>query len=354
VPRSAALSLLVIGSLVASEHVASVASTARASTLPSAVSRYLERVGFDRDDFAAVAAGRAASKIIEASTRELLGVVAVVRVDRPADRYIAAFRDIVAFEKGGNDVISEGTFSKPARPDDMRALNVPDPDFQELRDCRVNSCEMNLSASAIRQFRTVNWSAAAARAQARHVLQTTLVDYVNDYQKRGNSALVVYEDRSPPIALAARSTALFADSDALSPLPDIARYFTDYRARPLPAAAEEFLYWQQLTFGMKPVTRVNHVVIAPTTIDGRASWAVVSRMIYSSHYFRDGLELRYLVPVSDSPSASGFYLVLISRSHSESLTGLKGFLLGGIIRRKVRDSTAHHVAHVKARLEERP
>ena len=105
---------------------------------------------------------------------------------------------------------------------------------------------------------------------------------------------------------------------------------------------------------MKPVTRVNHVVISPQIIDGRPSWAVVSRMIYSSHYFRDGLEVRYLVPIDESPSASGFYLVLISRSHSESLTGLKGLLLGGIIRRKVRDSTARHVAHVKASLEERP
>ena len=35
-------------------------------------------------------------------------------------------------------------------------------------------------------------------------------------------------------------------------------------------------------------------------------------------------------------------------------TGLKGLLLGGIIRRKVRDSTARHVAHVKERVEERP
>lgn len=352
--RSAAVALLVIASLAVSQPVESVAANDPASPLPPAVSRYLKRVGFDNDDFAAIAAGRAASNVIETSNRELLGVVAVVRVDRPADRYIDAFRDIVTFEKAGNDVISMGTFSKPARLDDVSALNVSDIDFEELRDCRVNSCDMNLSAAAIQQFRGINWSVPAARARARQVLQTTLVDYVNDYQRRGNSALVVYEDRSAPIALAARSAALFADSDGLSPLAEIARYFTKYRAQPLPSTAEEFLYWQQLTFGMKPVTRVNHVVIAPVTIDGRTSWAVVSRMIYASHYFRDGLEVRYLVPVSDSPSANGFYLVLISRSHSESLTGLKGLLLGGIIRRRVRDSTARHVAHVKARLEERP
>jgi hypothetical protein len=354
VRRSSVIVLVVLSILVPLLQLEPLASGVPASTLPPAVARYLRRVGFGDDDFAALAAGRASSKIIEASTRELLGVVAVVRVDRPAQRYIEAFRDIVRFEKGGNDVISMGVFARPARLDDMSSLDVADIDFEELRGCRVNSCDMNLSAAAIQRFRTVNWSAPAARAQARHVLQATLVDYVNDYQARGNSALIVYEDRSTPIALAARSTALFADSDALAPLPDVAKYFTRYRSGPLPAGAEEFLYWQQLTFGMKPVTRVNHVVISPVTIDGRPSWAVVSRMIYSSHYFRDGLEVRYLVPINDSPTATGFYLVLISRSHSESLSGFKGLLLGGIIRRKVRDSTARHVAHVKAKLEVRP
>ena len=354
VRRSLSGVLLVFSAVVVLLHRDAVARIDPASKLPPSVARYLARVGFDTDDVAAVAAGRAASRVIEASTRELLGVVAVVRVDRPAHRYIDAFRDIVTFEKGGNGVISMGTFSKPAKLDDIGALTLTDVDLDDLRHCRVTSCDMNLSAAAIQRFRQVKWSAPAAQAQARHVWQTTLVDYVNDYQARGNAALVAYEDRSAPIALAARSTALFAESDALAPLSDVASYFTKYRSLPLPPEAEEFFYWQQLTFGMKPVTRVNHVVMSLQTIDGRPSWAIVSRMIYSSHYFRDGLEVRYLVPVDASTPAGGFYLVLVSRSHSESLAGLKGLLLGGIIRRKVRDSTARHVAHVKAKLEERP
>jgi hypothetical protein len=354
VRRSSSVLILVVSCLVVLIHVEPAARLEPASTLPPSVSRYLADGGFDSRDIAAIATGRSASKIIESSTRELLGVVAVVRIDRPARRYIDAFRNIVSFEKGGAGVISMGTFSKSATLEDVGPLTLPEIDFEELRGCRVNSCDVNLPTAAIQQFQRVNWSAPAAHAQARHVLQTMLVDYVNAYQAHGNSALVVYEDRSSPIALAPRSTALFAGSDALAPLPDLAKYFTRYRSVPLPADAEEFVYWQQITFGMKPVTRVNHVVISPQIIDGRPAWAIVSRMIYSSHYFRDGLEVRYLVPIDESPSASGFYLVLMSRSHSESLTGLKGLLLGGVIRRKVRDSTARHVAHVKEKLEEQP
>jgi hypothetical protein len=343
---------LVGGASIALLRVADAGLDA-AAKLPPSVARYLTSIGFDDDDFAALTSGRPAARITETSARELLGVVAVVRIDRPAQRYIDAFRDIVNFENGGNGVISMGTFSKPARLEDVGALDVADVDLKDLSNCRVGGCNMNLSASAIERFRAVNWSAPAAHAQARYALQTILVEYVNDYQARGNAALVVYEDRSP-MPLAARSAALFAGSDALAPLGDIPAYFTKYRSLPLPSNVEEFLYWQQVTFGMKPVTRVNHVAISPWTLDGRPVWAVVSRMIYASHYFRDGLEVRYLVPVDGSPTSSAFYLVYISRSHSESLGGLKGLLLGGIIRRKVRDSTVRHVAHVKARLEERP
>ena len=89
---------------------------------------------------------------------------------------------------------------------------------------------------------------------------------------------------------------------------------------------------------MKPVTSVNHVLMTPLTVDDRKGFVLVSRMIYASHYFRDGLEVRYMVPADHSPDPKASYLLCISRSHSESLTGFKGFLIGGAVRRNVRDS----------------
>jgi hypothetical protein len=350
------LVLLITGSLLAFPGALEPAPAAEPQTrVPPALARYLARAQFGSDQYAALAAGRATSKVLELPNRDLLGVVAVVRIDRPPQRYVDAFRDIVSFEKSGAGVLAMGTFSKPPTLGDVKGLTVPDSDFETLPGCRVRDCDVNLSASTIEQFRKhVKWSGADALAQASRVWQAAIVEYVNEYQARGNSALMVYEDRDPAIALASKSTGLFADSDSLAPLPDVAAYFTQYRAAPLPSGAEEFFYWQQITFGMKPVTRVNHVVMTPLSIEGRPSWVIVSRMIYASHYFRDGLEVRYLVPVDGSPTPRAFYLVLVSRSHSESLTGLKGLLIGGIVRRKVRDSTARHVAKVKERLESRP
>ena len=92
-----------------------------------------------------------------------------------------------------------------------------------------------------------------------------------------------------------------------------------------------------MSFGMKPITRANHVVVMPVTTDGLAGFVAASRTLYASHYFRDGLEVKYVVPVP--PERGAFYLLSVNRSHSESLLGLKGLLLGGKIRSSARSGS---------------
>jgi hypothetical protein len=84
-------------------------------------------------------------------------------------------------------------------------------------------------------------------------------------------------------------------------------------------------------------------------LDGLSGFVAASRTIYASHYFRDGLEVKYVVPVPQERAA--FYLLSVNRSHSESLLGLKGLLLGGKIRSSARSGVERHVLHVKSQAE---
>jgi len=321
------------------------------NALPPTIRAYLERVGFGSREYEALAAGRPAARIIETSEHDQLGVVAVIEVNAPPSRFVAANRNIVGFESG-DGVLAIGTMSMPPVVSDVASLVLPHTDFSDLKSCRIGDCAMNLSSSAIARLRAgVNWSDVGAPTVARRFVQQMLVDYVEAYQRLGNGALVVYHDVQPPIPTGPRTTQLFVDAGLLSGLPPLGEYFTRYRQVPLPLGVEEVFYWQQLTFGMKPVTRVNHVLMAPVIVDDRRAFVLVSRMIYSSHYFRDGLEVRYMVPVDQSPDPKAFYLLCISRSHSESLTGFKGFLIGGAVRRYVRDWMGRYTAHVREMLE---
>ena len=88
----------------------------------------------------------------------------------------------------------------------------------------------------------------------------------------------------------------------------------DYPKVTLPNS-ESFLYWQSAKFGFKPTIRINHLTISeqPTHV------AVVSKMLYASHYFWTAIELRVLVP--DPARGEGFWFVSVNRSRSDGLSG---------------------------------
>jgi hypothetical protein len=106
-----------------------------------------------------------------------------------------------------------------------------------------------------------------------------------------------------------------------------------------------FLYWQETEFGLKPVIRINHVAIRETAEDA----VVVSKMIYASHYFWTGIELRALVP--DPARGNGFWFVTVSRSRSDGLSGFTGRIIRGRVRGEVEKGILAAMHSTKQRLE---
>ena len=90
-------------------------------------------------------------------------------------------------------------------------------------------------------------------------------------------------------------------------LPELKRYLLEYPKVTLPKA-ESFLYWQEAQFGLKPTIRINHL----TVVDAQTHVAVVSKMLYASHYFWTAIELRVLIP--DATRGEGFWFVSVNRS----------------------------------------
>jgi hypothetical protein len=109
-------------------------------------------------------------------------------------------------------------------------------------------------------------------------------------------------------------------------LPEVRRYLLKYPDATLPDSTD-FLYWQEVDFGLKPTIRINHLVIQ----EGPEETVVASKMLYASHYFWTALELRVLVP--DSSRGPGFWFVNVNRSRCD---GLNGFF-GGAIRNHIRN-----------------
>jgi hypothetical protein len=270
--------------------------------------------------------GEAVTKLLPADESKEVAILGAVWINAPMQRYIAAVNDIESFERGSGFKITR-RISSPPRLEDFRALRVSDEDLQDLRRCRVGDCEVKVAESALKRFHSeVNWNAPNAQANAMAWIQRLALEYATSYLKGGDAELAVYRDSSRPTFVAQEFREM---TDAMPELtaymPNLRRYLLGFPKVSLPEVSS-FLYWQETEFGLKPTIRLNHVVIRETAEDA----VVINKMLYASHYFWTGIEIRALVP--DRSRGNGFWFATVSRSRSDGLTGFTGRLIRGRVR----------------------
>jgi hypothetical protein len=307
----------------------------------------VERGGFDGDDLRAVEAGTPVVKLrpgrVDSETR-LLGVV---KIHGSPETFAKRYRDIVDFEKG-TGVLEIGWFSDPPKVSDLAGLTLDESDLEDLKKCRVGNCDIKLSGESIQAFQRIDWSKPGAVRKAEALARRMIVDFLKSYQEGGNAALGALHDKKNPLRVGQQFNEMLQDPDLPVYFPRLFAFLSDYPHDPIPGA-EEFFYWSKVDFGLKPVVRLSQVVIyEPEEVDF-VRYAMASKMLYSSHYFNTGLELKFLV--LDRSAPKDYYLVVANRSRSDGLTGFTGAFLGGHIRGKARDGLESYLRAVKRNME---
>lgn len=289
--------------------------------------------------------GAPLAKNLEADPSKEVAVFGAVWIKAPIKKYIAALQDIETLEKGPGFRATKKV-SEPARVEDFAALALPADDLKDLRNCKVGSCALKLSAEALERVRKeVDWSKPDAKAQVERLVRVMAVDYVNAYRAGGNSRLAVYRDGANPTFVANEFRELLNGMPALGEyLPSMRQYLLDYPKAPaLPTSS--FIYWQEAEFGLKPTIRISHVAIQETA----DATIVASKQLYSSHYFWTALELRVLVP--DPSRGAGFWFVNVNRSRSDGLTGFVGRIIRGKVREGARKGVHSALLATKKKME---
>ena len=164
-----------------------------------------------------------------------------------------------------------------------------------------------------------DWSKPTATADVERSIRKLALEYVNGYLEGGNSRLAQYRDAERPTFVAQEFAAMVNRMPSLTDyLTDLKTYLLDYPKATLPNA-DSFLYWQDVKFGLKPTIRINHLTIA----DEQTHVAVVSKMLYASHYFWTAIELRVLIP--DPARGEGFWFVNVNQQPIGWTERLQGF-----------------------------
>jgi hypothetical protein len=330
--------------LLAAEPVGTVQGGGAA--FPARLDHYLTyAVKLTPDERGRLANGEPVAKMLDVDETKELAVFAGAWIRGSMRRYVEAVKDIETFERGGGFRITKRVSAPPAL-DDFRELRLPDEDLDDLRSCRVGRCEISLGDQALQRLQSeINWTAPGARADATALIRRLALEYVTRYLEGGNDQLAVYRDRSRPRFVADELRSMIDQMPELTTyIPDARRYLLGYPKETMPGATS-FVYWQEVQFGLKPTIRINHLTVQ----EGPDDALVMSKMLYASHYFWTGLELRALV--SDRARGDGFWLVTVSRSRSDGLGGFTGMVVRGRVRSEVEQGALAAVLWTKNWLE---
>jgi len=291
--------------------------------------------------------GAPVTKLLDVDEGKEVSIFGAIWIEAPIRRYVEAVSDIENFERGGAFKVTK-RISSPPKLEDFADLHLREEDVKDLRTCRVGDCVVKLDAEAIRTLRAeVDWKSPAASAAVDDIMRRFALLYVNGYLEGGNERLAVYRDHARPRFVAEEFRAMIDQMPELATyMPNLRRYLLDYPA-PAPPEATSFLYWQETEFGLRPTIRISHLTIWETP-DGTA---VASKMLYASHYFWTGLELRALL--ADPPRGPGFWFVTLNRSRSDGLSGVTGRFVRGRARSEVQKGTVSALRATKLLIERR-
>ncbi len=277
-----------------------------------------DRFGFSDSDVSRVYRGEVVTRKLDSSSDREVALVGVVRVGASRARFVAEFEDVESFMTG-EAVVRVGSFGDPPALSDLAALSLSDEDIEALRSCRVGDCDVKLSAERIEQIGSLDWSAPDDRARLERMGRGWLLEYMNDYLRRGNAALVVYDDRDTPQPLHDGFHALLSESQyVLEYAPELHHYLDRYPELLLPEGRDLF-FWSVQDVGLKPITTLTHATAFPRSGGGAGVTRIALKQIYASHYFHAALGLMTLVDAAES--GESIYLVYLDRALFDTKIG---------------------------------
>lgn len=288
---------------------------------------FRQDIRLSKDEIAAIRSGQAVAKALPSRTPAEIFLFGAIYIHATPESYLQLAHDFDRLrELPGYWAL--GVFGNPPQLSDLKGFSFDSDDVQALKKCTPGDCQFQIPASSIEEVhRSINWSAADVNEQVNRLVQKTALQFLLAYQREGNEALGVYNDKHDPTVVPQQFAYMLTYAKVLpAELPDFYTYLLSYpNARP--ANVEDTFYWAKVKFGLKPTLRI----VQMSTLRGDSAdpiaYAIAEKQLYSSHYFETALDLSFCVRGDDGPKQPGFYLIKTLGSEQAGLTGAKGSIV---------------------------
>jgi hypothetical protein len=318
-----------------------VANSTLAQTSAADFQRILQqKAAFETADFTALEQGQTVVKLTPITDKREVAVCGLITLSTDADRFLQSYLD--GMTRTNQTVLEAGRFGSAPAVADLQQLTVESADIEDLKQCVVGDCELKLSANMIERFRReIDWQAPDYQTRAGELLKQMLVEYVGDYLKRGNAALIEYNDKRDGVRLVDEHQAL---NTAPGYLNDLLR-----DSQSTLRVVEDAIVWSKVKFGLKPVLMINHIKVYRDAREFGPQVLVASKQIYANHYFNSSLGLTGFVSVPGATPAA--YLIYENRSRADGLQGPLSKLKRRMIENKAVDGLRSILDHTRLSLD---
>jgi hypothetical protein len=205
-----------------------------------------------------------------------------------------------------------------------------------MGSCRPGDCDIRIGGAGLTALRSaIDWSASDYVTKVNEFVRQSALRYVADYQKRGDDALVTYDDSDRQVSLKDQWRAIVANSPYFQVYaPELEAYLKFYPEAPL-AGARDIFYWVKENYGaLKTVINIVHAVVYEPP--GKPDQALVAQKhIYASHYYDASLAVASMAGAEESGKPVT-YLTYVNRSRGDLLKGG----IGGVRRTVARDQAS--------------
>jgi hypothetical protein len=306
--------------------VAAMSLPGSSQSNPQLQTFFQQNIGLSQDEIAAVQRGQPVTKPLPSRTPAEVFLFGAVYIRATPEAYVLFANDFDRLRKLPN-YLALGVFSNPPQLSDLKDFSVDSDDIEALKDCKPGNCLIQLPATSIEEFqRSIDWSASDVNEQVNQVLPKGALQFLLAYQRDGNQALGIYNDKRNPTVVPQQFAYMLSYASALPErLPDFYQYLLAYpNARP--ENVEDTFYWARVKFGLKPTLRIVHVVTMRGKPTDEVAYAIAEKQLYASHYFETALDLSFCVR-GDDPAKPGFYLIMVMGSEQAGLAGVKGSIV---------------------------
>src|ERR1700751_2012584 len=142
---------------------------------------FREYIGLNDGQIASIHSGKAIAKIIESPTPDEVFVFGSVYINSTPESYLKFASDIEQLRKLPA-YLGIRKFSDPPQLSDLEGFTLDEDDIKELKNCKPDSCKVQLPAESMDQFKKqVNWSAPDAADQVNHLGQQMAFEALREY-----------------------------------------------------------------------------------------------------------------------------------------------------------------------------